>query len=265
MDLAGVPINNMEPTGPGFVCERKEDSMSKPYSSLSPSIEQRLAGWEQIQYRFAHAHKPKIRPTITISRQFGCEGFPLAEYLRGLLEDASGEPWNIYDKALIEKVAHDEDISLRLLKNLGDMSHTLEALGLYSSTHMTHDEAFDKVAKAILQIAAMGNAVIIGRGSPILCKSMKNCFHFRLAASLEWRVASIMKRLDMPREEAEDLVKTNTRLREKFISQCLGEDITDLTHYCAVFNNGAHSIHEIGAAILAYVRSGWLGEGYFKR
>jgi cytidylate kinase len=238
--------------------------MPKPYSSLAPSIEQRMAGWEQIQYRLNHAPEPKIRPTITLSRQFGCEGFPLAEYVRGLLEDASGESWNIYDKALIEKVAHDDDISLRLLRHLGDMTHSLEALGLHPSSHVTHDEAFVKVAKAIIQIAALGNAVIVGRGSPILCANMKNCFHFRVEASFEWRVASIMSRLEIGQEEAEDMVRTNTRLREKFISHSLGEDIADLKHYCAVFNNARYSVHEMGAAMAAYVKSGWPEKGYFK-
>jgi cytidylate kinase len=238
--------------------------MSKPFSSLTPAIEQRLAAWQQIQFRMAHPSEPRMRPTVTLSRQFGCEGFPLAEGLKARFEKASGEPWNIYDKALVEKVAHDEAISLRLLKNLGDMSHTLESLGLHPATHITHDEAFEKVAKAILQIAAAGNAIIVGRGSSILCKDLKNCFHFRLEAGFEWRVASIMKRLEMEREEAEDMVKTNTKLREKFIGQCLGQNIAELKHYQAIFNNERYSVQEMAQAILAYVKSAWVEKGYFK-
>lgn len=238
--------------------------MSKPYSLLTPAIEGRLAAWEQIKFRLSHPTEPRIRPTITLSRQFGCEGFPLAERLKALFEDASGESWNIYDKSLVEKVAQDEDISLRLLKNLGDMTHTLESLGLHPSTHITHDEAFEKVAKAIVQIAAMGNAIIVGRGSSILCKDLRNCFHFRMEAGFDWRVASIMKRLDMARGDAEEMVKANTKLREKFINQCLGGNIAEVKHYNAVFNNERYSVQEIAAAILAYVKSGWTEKGYFK-
>lgn len=238
--------------------------MSKHLSSLSPSIEHRLAGWEQIQYRLAHAPEPKIRPTITLSRQFGCEGFPLAENLKGRFEEATGEPWNIYDKSLIEKVAQDEDISLHLLKNLGDMTHALEALGLHPSTHVSHDAAFAKVAKAIVQIAVVGNAVIVGRGSSILCRDLKNCFHFRIEAEIEWRISSIMKRLELTRAEAEEMVKTNTKLREKFIQECLNQDITELKHYNAIFNNERYSVQETGASIFAYVREGWAEKGYFK-
>lgn len=238
--------------------------MSKPFYSLAPSIEHRLAAWEQIQFRLAHKPEPRMRPTITLSREFGCEGFPLSERLKELFEDASGEPWNVYDKTLVEKVAHDEDISPRLLKNLGDMTHALEALGLHPSDHVSHDAAFEKVAKAIVQIAAMGNAVIVGRGGSILCSDLKNCFHFRMEAGFDWRVASIMKRLELGRAEAEEQVKVNSKLREKFISQCLGENIAELRHYHAVFNNERCSVQEMAAAILAYVKQGWTEKGYFK-
>lgn len=238
--------------------------MSRPFSSLIPSVEHRLAAWEQIQYRLARAAEPRLRPTLTISRDFGCEGFPLAERLKALFEQASGEPWNIYDKSLVEQVARDEDVSPRLLQNLGDMTQLLERLGLHPSSHVTHDAAFEMVAKAIVQIAALGNAILVGRGSSILCRDLKNCFHFRLEAGFEWRVASIMSRLDMGRDEAEALVKNHSKLREKFINQCLGENLAENKHYHAVFNNERNSVQEVAAAILAYVKTGWTGKGYFK-
>lgn len=238
--------------------------MARPYSSLPPGVEQRLAGWTRIQEGLAKQPEPKIRPTITISRAFGCDGFPLAERLKVIMDQASGEPWNIYDKSLIENVAHDESISLTLLKNLGDMSRAIEAFGLLPKHYVTHDEAFDKVAKYITQIAGVGNAIIVGRGGAILCQGMKNCFHFRLEAGLEWRVASMAKRLDLSMSEAEDMVKTNSKRRDKFISQCLGVNIAEVKHYDAVFNNERHNVDAIAAAILAYVKQAWEDKHYFK-
>ncbi len=238
--------------------------MSKPFSSLTPSVDLRLAAWEQNQFQMSHPAGPKIRPTITLSRQCGCEAFPLAEQLKTRLEEASGEAWNIFDKSLVEKVAHDESISVRLLSNLGDITHLLETLGLHPSTHITQDEAFEKVAKAILQIAAAGNAIIVGRGSAILCKALNNSFHFRLEAGYDWRVASIMERLELSREEAEEQVKSNTKLRDRFISQCLGANVADVAHYHAVFNNERCPVPDAAAAICAYVKSAWPSKGYFK-
>jgi cytidylate kinase len=227
-------------------------------------VENRLSGWEQLQYRLALTQEPKLRPSITISRQFGCEGFPLAERLKVLFERAAGEPWNIYDKTLIETVSEEQGISLNLLRRLGDMSHALEALGLHPSGHMTHDEAFAKVAKYLVKIAGVGNAVIVGRGGATLCAGLKNCFHFRLEAGEAWRVGSIQNRLELSREEAAEAVKSGSRLRERFVSQCLGADITQHRHYDAIFNNERHDVEEIAQGILAYVRSAWPEKGYFK-
>lgn len=238
--------------------------MTRPISSLAPDIERRLAGWVKIQERNVPPREVKLRPTITISRQFGCEGFPLADRLKGLLEEASGESWNIVDKLLIEQVSQDEEIPLSLLKRLGDLSHAIEAFGLHSPEHVTHDMAFDKVARALVQFAKLGDAIVVGRGGAILCKGFRNCFHFRLVASLPWRIATFARRMDLSTIEAEAQVKTNEKLRERFINQCLGEDVTNPRFYDAVFNNERHSTEEIARAILAYVRSGWEDRSFFK-
>lgn len=239
--------------------------MTRPLSSLAPDIEHRLAGWMKIQERKPDPSAVKVRPTITLSRQFGCEGFPLAERLKSLLEEASGEPWNLFDKSLLELVAKEEDIPLRFLKNLGDMSRAIEAFGLHSGEHITHDMAFDKVARYLLQISKVGNAILVGRGGAVLCHGQENCFHFRLVAGLEWRVASIMKRTGLSESAATAQVKENTKLREKFVNSCLGADITDPRLYDAVFNNERHTVEERARAILAYVRSAWKDKGYFAK
>ncbi len=238
--------------------------MSRSFASLPPSVEQRHSGWIQIQERLSKHVEPRIRPSLTLSRQFGCEGFPLAERLKVLMEEGSGEPWNIYDKTLIEKVAQDEGISMDFLKKLGDLTRRLESLGLNAPGHVTHDAAFEKVAKYLLEIAKVGNAIIVGRGGAILCRELKNSFHFRLEASFEWRVHSLMKRLELPQKEVEETVKANSRLRDKFISQCLGANVGDLQHYDAVFNNERHGVGAMAQAITAYVKQAWEDKTYFK-
>nr|WP_320131628.1 cytidylate kinase-like family protein [uncultured Holophaga sp.] len=238
--------------------------MSKPLSSLPPSVEIRLAGWARIQEGAHPTPERKLRPTITISREFGCEGYPVAEKLKVLLEASTGESWTLFDKALIERVAQDEGISLRLLRNLGDTTHLLEALGLNASDHVTHDAAFEQIAKHIIRLAAVGNAIIVGRGGAVLCHALKNCFHFRLEAGLLWRIQSMADRLCVSQEEARDIVKKNTKIREKFISDCLGVDISDLKFHDAIFNNERNSAEVIAQGILAYVKAAWSEPGYFK-
>jgi cytidylate kinase len=229
--------------------------------SLPFTVEERLAGWAQILERRAKIPVPlRPGPTITLSRLYGCEGFPLALRLQERLSAASGERWAIFDKALIDKVAAEEGVPARILEDLGDATRNLESFGFHPRGRLTHDEAFDKVAQTLLSIAIQGRAIIVGRGGAILCKGLPNAYHFRLQASLEWRVASIVRRSGASEAEAEKLVRTRSRERDQFIKDRLGADVADPGHYDAVFNNERHGVESIAAAIQAFVGAAWGSE-----
>ncbi len=224
------------------------------HSTLPATVEERLAGWAQIQERRAQAPQPAHPPaTITLSRQFGCEGFPLALRLQARLEAATGLSWSVLDKALLEKVAQDEGISMRLLTDLGGATRYLEAFGFHPLGRVTQAQAFEKVARALVQVARQGRAIIVGQGGAVLCRGLDNAFHFRLEAGFEWRVASYMRFTGLGREAAEHEVKVQTRMRDQFIRQALDADVTDTGYYDAVFNNERHGVDAMAAAIEAYV------------
>jgi hypothetical protein len=201
---------------------------------------------------------------VTISREYGCEGYPLAENLKRLLEAATAESWTIFDKALVEKVAAEENLSLTLLNHLGDEGHAVDVLRTHFG-FLTHDEAYAQVVKHLVQVATAGCAIIVGRGGALACQGLKNCFHFRLVGSFAFRAAAIGRRLDLPRAEAEELVRTQSRLREKFISEYLRADITSPLCYDAIFNNDRQGPEAIARACFQIVAGGWSDKGYFKR
>jgi hypothetical protein len=230
--------------------------------TLPPSVEERLSGWMRIKERYQPQTpaKARPRPTVTISRQFGCEGFPLALQLQKLFEQASGEPWSIFDKELIERVARDEQISLQLLSHLEEPVRFLEAYGFHPRGKVTTDEAFAKIAVHLIHFAKEGNAIIVGRGGSILCQPLDNCFHFRLEAGLEWRLGSLVRRLGLTRKAAADLEKSQTKARDHFVREHLGVNGAEQPLYDAVFSNERHGVEAIAAAILGYVKCGWKGE-----
>ena len=225
--------------------------------SLPSSVQERMTGWMKIQERRGGApEKPKPGPVITLSREFGCEGFPLAARLHEMLT-AGGEGWGLFDRDLLEKVANDKGLSMRFLNSLGDANQLLGALGFHPRGLITHDEAFAKVAETIVKIACDGNAIIVGPGAAALCQGLDNCFHFRLEANFDWRVASMVRRMGLSEAEATKLVKTKSKERERFIKQCVGVEVFDRSLYDCVFNNERHSVEQIASAIVAYVRSAW--------
>jgi cytidylate kinase len=237
--------------------------MSRTFDSLIPSIAQRESAWLQVRERLARAPKGLLHPTITISREYGCEGYPLAERLKELFEASTGEPWNIFDKALVEKVASDEKLSLELLSHLGDESRAMDVLKTHFG-YLTHDEAYGKLVKHLVQIATAGNAIIVGRGGAVVCQDLKNCHHLRLEGSFAFRAATLAKRLEVPLAEAEEMVRTQSKLREKFISECLQTDITASRWYDAVFNNERLSVETIAQACLPIITGGWPEQGAFR-
>lgn len=238
--------------------------MARSYGQLVPSVERRLATWLSLGGRRGGADVSSTRPSITVSRRFGCEGYPLAERLKALLEAASGETWNIYDKALLERVSRDEHLSMTLLENLGDRSRASDSIGFLFSDRLRHDAAFRQMARHIVQLAEAGNAIIVGRGGAILTQKLPNCYHFRLDASMEFRVASLARRMELPDKEAERLVRESDATREKFIEDCLGVSLSDLAHYDAVFNNARQDIDAIARAVVSYVAQRWPDKRYFK-
>jgi hypothetical protein len=231
--------------------------MTRSYHELIPSIERRLSAWVTVSDRRALRTPADRRPTITISRQFGCEGFPLAEQLEARFESLTGEDWTIYDKALLEVVSDRDRLAPSLLEGLGDPARQLGAFAFLVPGYVPQSRVFDHVKKHMVQVADAGNAIIIGRGGAIITQKMGNCFHFRLVASLDFRVASMAKRLEITEAEALKLVRINELARENFIQECLGASPADASYYDAVFNNARHGVHEIANAIVAYVSAAW--------
>lgn len=238
--------------------------MAKTFDSLIPSIEQRESAWIRMQERLAHVPRPQSRPAITLSRQYGCEGYPLAQRLKELLEEASGQPWHIFDKALLDRVASDEKLSRQFLKHLGDESHAQDILRSHFG-YLTHNEAYAVLVKHLVQLASAGNAIIVGQGGAIVCQDLKNCFHFRLCGRPEFRALTLAQRLEIPLPEAQELVRTQSKLRENFIKECLHEDITSQRWFHAIFDNERLGVETIAQACLSAVTSAWPEKGYFRR
>lgn len=227
--------------------------MARTFDSLIPSIEQRESAWLQVRERLARNPRTQIRPSITISREYGCEGYPLAEALKQKLETATCEPWNIYDKALVAQVAADDKLSADLLNHLGDESQAMDVLKTHFG-YLTHNEAYAVMVKHLVQIASVGNAILVGRGGAVVCQDLANCTHIRLEGSFAFRVATLARRLEIPLMEAETLVRSQSKLREKFISECLHQDITSPHWYDAVFNNERQGVEAVARAAFELIR-----------
>lgn len=227
---------------------------------LVPSIEMRLGSLLEFNRRKdeIEASRSKTRPTITISREFGCEAFPMTECLKGIMEKKTGRPWAVMDKALLEEVAKNHNLSDEIVRNLGEKKSRLldEVLATFSSHWKSEKDYFRLLCKHVFSLAEQGNSIIVGRGSGIVTQPLKNCYHFRIYASHQFKVASIARRLNISNDEAEGVVEKNQKQRDAFIHDYFNLDPRDLRFYHLVFNNDKNSPERIAQIIAEYVTTG---------
>jgi cytidylate kinase len=235
-----------------------DTEVAMPEKLLIPSVEMRLGSLLEFSRRrdrdASSPHKRKARRTITISREFGCEAYPVAERLRETMEKKSGEPWVLLDKSLLEEVARDNDLSANVMKSLGEKSRFLdEILATFSPRWKSEKDYFRVLCRHMLSLAEQGNVIIVGRGSSIVTQPLKNCFHFRMFASPGFKVHSIARRLGIEAEEAERIIARRQKQRDNFIRDFLDRDAHDLGFYHLVFNNDKNDVKAIARTIEDYV------------
>lgn len=227
--------------------------------TLIPSIDKRLGSLLEINRRMEQEDgstngEKKLKPAITISREFGCEAYPISEKLQEMLESRTGEKWLLMDKALLEEVARSHSLAESALFKLGEKSRFLdEIMATFSPAWKSEKELFQLICRQIVALAARGNVILVGRGGAFVTRSMKNCHHFRLYASPDFKRHSIARRLDIPVEDAAKVIETRQKQRDRFMRDFLNRDAADLSAYHLVINNDRNSTDKAARTIMEYV------------
>lgn len=230
-----------------------------PENLLIPSVDLRIGSLEEYNRRqkekAALQHRrPKARPCLTISREFGCEGYPVAELLRELMMQRTGDEWVLIDKAILEAVAQRHNISEDILRHLGEKDHILdEVLATFSPRWKSDQEYFRLLSRHVISLAEQGNVIIIELGGGIITRHIEDSFHFRLYGSMEFKVRTIMRRLNMEPEAAEKLIIRQQKQRDHFHRDFLNQDAHDPALYDMLFNNARIQPARIAHTIADFV------------
>lgn len=197
--------------------------------------------------------KPNLLPFITISREAGTGETQITQMLLERLSKNQTPdecPWTVYDKNLIRKVQEDFSVSsLEAMlpeKKFSDIQTMFEELfGL----HPTKREIVHNINKSILNLAEMGNAIIIGRGAFYITRHHKNGLHVRLIGPLSKRVKHMVENYGFTLKEAENYIKTEDQQRYDYVKKLFGIDLNDPHFYDIVINIDRFSAEEISALI----------------
>lgn len=183
----------------------------------------------------------KPGPCITLSRETGCEADKISDAIIQLLESSGKFPnrhWAVFDKNLIQRVLDDHHLPQKLGEYLSEdkVSALSSAMNEMLGLHPPLWKLVKQSAETILQIAHIGNCVIIGRGANIITAKLKNAFHVRLIAPYEERVENIMKRFNFTHKDAIRFIKKEETARKKYVEEYFHSDAEDATQYHLTVN-----------------------------
>lgn len=233
-----------------------------PENLLIPSVDLRIGSLEEYNRQQKlkagpNRHKPKARPCLTLSREYGCEGYPVAERLREILMTKSGEEWVLIDRAVLEEVARRHNISEDILKGAGEKNRILnEILATFSPRWTSDQDCFRLLCRHVVSLAEQGNVIILELGGAIITRHFENAHHFRLYAPQSFKVKTIARRLNISHNQAEQIVEKQQAVRDRFTLDFLGRDDHDAGHYDLLFNNEKNSPEKIAMTIAGHVLAG---------
>jgi cytidylate kinase len=230
-----------------------------PENLLMPSVDLRIGALEEYNRRqkekaAAQHRKPKPRPCLTLSREFGCEGYPVAELLRDLMMQKTGDEWVLIDKAVLEEVSRRHNISEDILRSLGEKNRILdEVLATFSPRWTSEHDYFRLLCRHVVALAEQGNVIIMELGGAVITRHIEHSYHFRIFAPSKFKTETIARRTGIEIEATEKLVEKQQKLRDKFTRDFLDRDDHDPELYHLLFNNRYNTPEKIARTIAGYV------------
>lgn len=199
-------------------------------------------------------YKPKKSgPAITVSCECGCSGNIFADKLLSKIEayhktKNKTSSWRRVSHEIIENAAKELNCSAKDLqyvfkfeqKNAFD-----EILDAFSEKYYKSDRKIRKTIKQVIRnFAVDGHVIIVGRGGVIISNDIKDSFHIRMVAPLEWRIQNIMKKKNFSFDKAKAYVMDFDRKRQYLKNQFAGKK-TDDSIYDIIFNAASLNCDEI--------------------
>lgn len=201
-------------------------------------------------------HVETRQPSITISREFGCEGYPLAHKLAETLSKPGSE-WNIFNRDVFDQITESPEFSEKLLDEIkaerrNQLQQYLDQLFAQTPTELVR---FKKLAQNIRAVTTRGNAIVVGAGGAIIGHDDPNQFHVRLIASTEFKVGRLRPLVpDLSTNELIETIDHTNAKRVEFIREFTSRDIREEKYYDIVINNDRFNVDEMVELIVAAMK-----------
>ncbi|MCR5023491.1 MAG: cytidylate kinase-like family protein [Lachnospiraceae bacterium] len=191
---------------------------------------------------------------VTIARQFGAAGLPVAEKLAEKLGI------EYYNRDLVDKAAEELDIPAaeileeEELRNGGQDTIFEKLYPLGNGPKNKQDKIFAAQSHVIQRLADRESCVVVGRCSDYVLKNHENSLHVYLYADLESRMKYCVDYLEMSEDEASKMIPKAEKARNNYYLHYAGYMQDDPAHKDILINTGRFGVDETADILEKIVR-----------
>lgn len=202
---------------------------------------------------------------ITINRELGSGGRTVGRKLSEKL----GVPY--YDKALIEALQKEYDLSVEKIEKLKGSKHSwwddvvrILDVGSGGSNYylpqkaekaetLTTDEVFKAETLILQNLAAEKSCVVAGRSGFFIFRDHPNHLSIFIQASMPHRIQRLMRKQNLTEEEARKTIEKVDKMRENYVKKCTGTSRYDTRNYDLVISADGKTEDEIVDIIMKFI------------
>lgn len=176
--------------------------------------------------------KIKLRPFITISREAGSGGTPIAKLVAKKLR------FKFYNKKLIDMIAKKTKKRKALIKSLDEKDRGIVediVQSFFNPDYVAEETYFKHLCQIMMTLVKKGNCVIIGRGANFITSNYGG-LHIRIVAPFLVRAGYTAQYEGYTIYDARERMQKFDRERKEFIKSHFSKDPSNANYYDLVIN-----------------------------
>ena len=173
-----------------------------------------------------------FKPFITVSRESGSGGAPIAKMVAGSLG------FELYDEKFVEAIAKSAKKRTELIKSVDEKARGLvtDVLQSVLNPEYISDMTYIRhAAKVVLTRAHKGKVVFLDRGANFMVPS-ESGLRVRIQAPYKTRVQRAIKYQHIDLESAKETIREYDTERKEFVRQYFGKNISNANYYDLILN-----------------------------
>lgn len=149
---------------------------------------------------------------VTINRQFGSLGRPIAKKMSEILDI------EYYDRDIVEKVSKEMDLPVSLVSDEEESTGKFFKMQfpLGTGNGNAQNKIFEAQQNVIATLAGKGSCIIVGRCSDHILRNEPNLTRIFIYASEEMRLKNCVESLNMDPDEAKKMIRNVDKARDSY-------------------------------------------------